>query len=66
MGKLTGWDKEWVTVHLPRNIQNDYYYDNPGAAGEDIEGLLEIIKKLTEEGGDDGLNEDINRFNELI
>jgi hypothetical protein len=65
MEKLTDWEREYIFTHMP-NKSADYYYDNPGDAVEDIEFLIKIIRKLTEEGGDDGLNEDINRFNELI
>lgn len=51
MDKLTDWEKEYISKHLPAKTSEhgrDFYYDNPGAAVEDIEFLLEIIKKLTQ------------------
>lgn len=47
MDKLTDWEKEYISKHLDEKVNSDFYYDNPGAAVEDIEFLKEIIKKLT-------------------
>lgn len=49
MDKLTDWEKEYISKHLDGKINSDFYYDNPGAAVEDIEFLKGIIKKLTQE-----------------
>jgi hypothetical protein len=43
---LTEWEKEYIDKHLPEKTKSDFYYDNPGAAIEDVEFLLEVIKKL--------------------
>ncbi len=43
--ELTNWEKEYIEKHIPKKT-SDFYYDNPGAAIEDIEFLLEVIKKL--------------------
>ena len=45
--KLTSWEKEYIEKQLPSKTKSDFYYDNPGAAVEDVEFLLEVIKKLT-------------------
>ena len=44
--ELTNWEKEYIDKHLPEKTKSDFYYDNPGAAIEDVEFLLEVIKKL--------------------
>jgi hypothetical protein len=44
--KLTEWEKEYLEKHLPGRVTSDIYYDNPGTAIDDVEFLLEIIKKL--------------------
>ena len=44
--ELTNWEKEYIDKHLPSKTKSDFYYDNPGDAIEDIEFLLEVIKKL--------------------
>jgi len=46
MKELTNWEKEYIDKHLPSKTKSDFYYDNPGSAIEDIEFLLEVIKKL--------------------
>lgn len=33
--------------------RGEFYYDNPSAAIEDIEYLIDIIKRLTDKDGDD-------------
>jgi hypothetical protein len=44
---LTEWEKEYISIDLPEKIKSEtYYYDNPSASIEDIEFLLEVIKKL--------------------
>lgn len=44
--KLTEWEKEYLEKRLPDRVTSDIYYDNPETAIDDVEFLLEIIKKL--------------------
>jgi hypothetical protein len=47
--KLTDWENEYIEKHLPGKCKDDFYYDNPSAAQEDIEWLIELIKKIQSE-----------------
>jgi hypothetical protein len=47
--KLTEWEKEYLDIHLPEKVISNCYYDNPDMAHEDIEWLLEIVKKLRDQ-----------------
>jgi hypothetical protein len=46
MEKLTDWEREYIEVHLTERVKTDCYYDNPDLAIEDVQWLLEIIKKM--------------------
>ena len=43
---LTDWEKEYITEHIPGKIGSEFYWDNPSAAVEDVEWLLELVNKL--------------------
>jgi hypothetical protein len=44
--KLTEWEKEYIDKDLTERVKTDCYYDDPNLAIEDVEWLLEVIKKL--------------------
>lgn len=39
-------DIEYINNELPKKCDSDFYYDNPGAAIDDIQFLIEIVNKL--------------------
>lgn len=45
--KLTDWEKEYINKHLPGKSSSEFYYDNPGAAREDVRWLIDVVSKLT-------------------
>lgn len=68
MAKLSEKEIDYIFKNergLSNPNRGEFYYDNPSAAIEDIEYLIDIIKRLMDEDGED-LNEDLNRFNRLI
>ena len=68
MGELSEKERDYI-FNSERGLSNpnrgEFYYDNPSAAIEDIEYLIDIIRRLIGEDGDN-LNEEIKRFNNLI
>jgi len=66
MEKLTDWEKEYINTHLAERVKTDCYYDNPNLAIEDIEWLLEIIKKLNSEEHVQNIKETPGRYTEKL
>jgi hypothetical protein len=46
--KLTEWEKGYIDEHLTERVKTDCYWVNPDLDTEDVEWLLEVIKKLRE------------------